>query len=150
MPLQESEAVPSLAPFTAEEKLFRGLLDSWVGADGSVLPEAIELPTCSFIRELVALTPAGAMALARPGDVALGEIAFANIPDRFSHTASPNVFDVVVVHCPEGGNDAHSEIRLRKVGVAGYQKNLGSKLFVAEMRDKIAARMSVAYRRPGF
>ncbi len=79
---------------------------AWVRDDGSVEPEAIKLPECSVDRSNCTTKEAS---LKRHGDryVAVAGLLFGELPGDYGETG----YSCWVVHCPENGNESHSEIR---------------------------------------
>lgn len=136
MPRQEADE-----PFADEERLFRRLRADWV-EDGRVQPDAIELPKTSTDRELFASDPRATLERGTRFETGVAAIRFGDVPDEFRYEASPVVYECVVVHCPEGGNAAHSEIRIRPVGEVEPRKP-NSAAFKARIRDELASRMRV-------
>jgi hypothetical protein len=79
----------------------------------------------------------------------VASVVFAEIPESFNSPTSDLVYETLVVHCPENGNDAHSEIRIRRRENPEDWHKPASAAFRAKIKDEIAKRMSVVYPLPG-
>lgn len=150
MPRQQVK--PPFPPFEADEQLYRHLYEKWIDAGGRVRDAAIDLQATSVDRSLIAGEPSDSLARADADYVAAATIAFADIPSRFEappenpKAKPPTPYDSVVVHKPENGNDAHSEIQFWRVGDSEASKPQ-SKPIKAQIREQLAARLRVVCRR---
>jgi hypothetical protein len=132
-------------PFEAEEQLYRHLYEKWIDAGGRVRDAAIDLQGTSVDRGLFAGEPSDRLARGDADVVAVGAIAFGDIPSQFdAPPAKP--YESVVVYKPENGNDAHSEIQFWRAGESEPSKPQ-SKPIKAQIREQLAARMRVVCRR---
>jgi hypothetical protein len=129
-------------PFGADELLFRRVIYDWV--DGpKVLGEAIQVPRCSVDRESLAGTPEEVLARGKASETGVVAVRFSAIPDLYQSPVSDLVYESIVKHCPEAGNDAHSEIRVRHRDTEEPFHKPGSTVFREMIKDKIAEQMSV-------
>jgi hypothetical protein len=147
MPRQQGDPA-----FAVDEQLYRRLREDWIGIDGRVRTTAIDLPATSVDRGMLVGDPSDCLTRGDADDVGVGAIAFGNVPDRFevppekpgAPAAKP--YDSVVVHKPENGNEAHSEIQFWEVGDTEASKPNG-KPMKSKIRRELAERMQVVYRR---
>ena len=140
MPRQQGDP-----PFAAEEQLFRRLLEDWIDTGGRVRDAAIDLQGTSVDRGLFRGEPSDCLADAPAHFVAVGAITFRDVPDQFAAPpATP--YESVVAYAPEHGNVAHSEIQFWQVGATAASKPR-SNLIKSQIREEIAKRMRVVYRR---
>jgi len=130
-------------PFADEEKLYRRLNADWIDSHGRVRDAAIDLLGTSVDRGLFG-GPQECLARAGADIVAVGAIAFGDIPSRFDAPPAAS-YESVVVYEPEHGNDAHSEIQFWRAGDSGPTKPKSNPM-KAQIREQLAARL-VVHRR---
>ncbi len=137
-------------PFADDELLYRRLRAEWIDAEGNLLGEVggpyqpVELPALSVDRQRFAATPAISLSRATLGEVAIAAVSVADVPEEFRY--NDKVYEAVVAYDPTPTNDAHAEIRVRLQGATEPSKPK-SPAFKSLIRDRIAARMRVVYRR---
>lgn len=130
--------------FHPGERLFRRISAAHV-VNGVVTDAAVRLgfpPACSFNREKYSA----------PEDVLLGThptlngIVCAQVRDvEFAETTEGNVcWETFVLHAPEAGNYAHTEVRLKRQGER-YNSNAtpNSKVFRKLIRSRLASRLTI-------
>lgn len=118
------------------------MLEDWVDSGGRIREAAIDLQGTSVDRELLRSKPSDCLAGAA---VAVGAIAFCDIPDQFSAPpAEP--YESVVVYAPEHGNMAHSEIQFWRAGATTASRPK-SNLIKSQIKEAILKRMRIVCRR---
>jgi hypothetical protein len=115
---------------------------AWV--DGNeVTYAAIDLEGCSCNRESIAPNPAAAINLERrPRENGVASITAG---DAIGIVERPNgaPWEFFPVHCPEHGNDAHCEIRVRRRGSTKQSDKVGSSEQRMQIKMAIAKKMRV-------
>jgi hypothetical protein len=140
MPRQQGDPA-----FAADEQLYRCLRDDWIDTDGNPSEDAIDLQGTSVDRGLFVSAPPECLTRVKAHFVAVGVIAFGDIPDRFdAPPAKP--YESVVVYKPENGNDAHSEIQFWRPGGTKASEP-GSDAMRSKIKGDLAERMQLVYRR---
>lgn len=118
MPRQPDPSVPPTEP------LYRSLSVDDV-CNGEVLPEAVDVPRCSFNRSAYS-KPKQVFAPSRPSDTGIGVITGAELPGPFERPSGATPYEYVVEDDPnppdDQSNDAHCEVRLTRQGLP-YNKN---------------------------
>ena len=135
-------------PFTHDELLHRRLIRDWVDGD-AVAPEAIQFAETSVDRGLMA-TPQESLDRGSELEVAIGSAAFGQLPSEFKPPPSnsnppPKTFELVVVHCPENGNGAHTHLQSHQLEALKPSKPGG--MMKMQIRTEIASKMRVTLRR---
>jgi hypothetical protein len=142
MPRQQGEPA-----FAADEQLYRRLRDDWIDVNGLVTGDAIDLQATSVDRGRFVADPVQCLTDAKAHFVAVGAVAFRDIPDQFdAPPAQP--YESVVVYDPDPriDNDPHSEIRFHRPGAAKASRPVGEAM-KSEIRDRLVERLRVVYRR---
>lgn len=127
-----------------DELLFRWLLRSWTN-NGHVLPESIHWPAVCADRALLSTADE---TYGRGKEQTGHEVGVAKIrvEDTRHSFAAPvkgaHAFFTVPEHCPENGNDAHTEIRSYRCGTPPVLQRPGNTI-KAEAKRAIAMRMVI-------
>ncbi len=129
--------------FGKEELLYRRLREGMYDEE-EVLPSAIDLEGCSVDRSMFTTAEES---LARGGDMfpALGGARFASIPE-YLEFEDESVYESLVEHCPEDGNDAHCELKARIVDGQWNKKKPKSKVKRRALREWLARAFSVVIK----
>jgi hypothetical protein len=139
MPKQEGDP-----PFGDDELLYRRLIESWIGDDGSVQPEAIDIPECSVDRALLS-TAEQSLTRGNEHEIAVGAVRFDGLPSNFDAGPPAKPYELVVVPRPEPSKPAHAHIETRQVGELRPRKP--GAVMKQRIRDEIAASMRVVLTR---
>jgi|GEM_PF-1209027 len=111
------EAIP------AEEPLYRSISSDYINGE-DILPQAIDLPRCSFNRSKHSI-PEAVRTLRRPNDTGIVELLPRNLPPPVPR-ASGSPYEFFAVDDPNPAedpeNDAHCEVRIKPQGAA-FSKN---------------------------
>lgn len=129
--------------------MYRWVKAPWIDSAGKVInipgpSQAVDLPCCSVDRS-VFTDAAGALARGGSEAVAVAALAVRDVPAEFRFHRSEDVYESVVFYCPTDTNNAHTEIRTRKVGGSDWAKP-SSAGFKSLIRDEIAAQLRIVYR----
>lgn len=124
------------------ERLFRSIERAWVNGH-DVTHDAIDLDGCSCNRESIASDPNAAMNLARrPRENGVASITAGEahgVVDR--PDGAP--WEFFPAHCPEHGNAAHCEIRVRRRGSNEQSEKVKNKTQRFQIKTVIASRMKI-------
>jgi hypothetical protein len=131
-------------PFSnPSEFLFRSIEHAWVKGD-QITPDAIDLNGCSCNRESIAPDPKAAMNLEkRPRENGVASITAEDANGVVERTNGAP-WEFFPVHCPEHGNTAHCEIRVRRRGSSAPFEKVKNSTQRFEIKMAIASRMKIA------
>jgi hypothetical protein len=131
-------------PIPDAERLFHSVSADNVDGD-RVLPEAVWIPDCSFSREKYG-SPEAAFSETRPRETGLAWLTPGLLPGPFPRPGA-DPLEFVATDVPLEGDDAHSEVRLKRCG-AEYNRNIKPpKALKAELLAALAGCMRV-FRAP--
>lgn len=138
MPRERHDAIP------ADEHLFRSISSDDV-LGGDVLPQAVDLPRCSFNRSAYSEATAVFRA-SRPHDNGVAVLVAGDLPAPVPRaTAVP--YEFVVVDDPnpaeDPDNDAHCEVRLKPQGLPFNKNRKPSKEILAKAKEALASKLAV-------
>lgn len=125
----------------ADERLFRRFRGEWIDGD-RVLDEAIDLQGMSCDRERYR----DPRDLIGADYAAVGWVAAGNVPGDLQPEAAGPVWEFFAVDCPDDGNDAHCEIRVRRTTRRGSSENDTNAVKKRTHAVKVALRHALAQR----
>lgn len=140
--------MPDARPLPPDEDLYRSFRPKADHQGPGIPPEAIDLPATSCNRSSLA-NPESVLVSGRPDDTGIASVAASRLP---APTRSPDPktetwYEFFGEYDPMPDNDAHSEIRLRRVGEpydATHKPN--SKPFKYQLRQALGERFAVLRR----
>jgi hypothetical protein len=127
-----------------DEALYRSVSSDDVKGD-DVLPQAVDLPRCSFNRSAYS-KPEDVVTPKRPRDDGVVAVTPAELPEPVPReTAAPYVFFAADDPNPpeEPANDAHCEVRMRPKGREFSKNHKPNKQVLAKARDALARRLRI-------
>ena len=128
----------------ADEPLYRSISIEDVNGD-DVLPQAVDLPRCSFNRSAYS-KPEAVFAESRPSDNGIAELLAGGLPPPVPReTGVP--YEFIVVDDPNPpedlGNDAHCEVCMKRRGELFNKKHEPNKGVLAKAKDALARKLRV-------
>lgn len=135
-------------PIPATELLYRSISPDDV-LNQELLPDAVDLPRCSFNRGKYS-APSDVFTARRPGDSGIIQLAVGDLPPAVPRdSASPYVFFVADDPAPaeDPTNEAHCEVRIRPEDRDFNNNHKPNKTILAKARDRLARKCTI-FRMP--
>lgn len=130
-------------PIPTDEKLYRSVAAEHV-ADNHVLPDAVELPRCSFNRAKYS-SPEDVLVESRPTENGILWLCAGDLPEPVPReTSAGEPYEFFTADDPTEDNEAHAEVRVRpKNGTFNLKAKISSKTTKAKAKAALAAKLRV-------
>lgn len=128
-------------PIPDDETLYRSVAKDDVDEHLGVLPTAVEMPACSFNRSKYS-TAADVFSPSRPAENGILELTPRELPPPIPR-AEATPYEFFAEDDPIESNEAHCEVRIRRVGHPYNPKHKPSPDIRLKAREALARRMRI-------